>query len=209
MADALAPYLGYLGSLLLMIGLLVNSDLKFRIWNGLGCFIFIVYATIIQAMPVLLTNVILFAINCFYFVKIMRRKESFDTVIVQPTDVLLQKFLDFYAAEIELYFPAFDRSVLDKNTTLVLLRDLVIAAVFSFYLDENGTAYVTINFTAPKYRDFKLGKFLFNGENSTLKTLGIKKIVYHAVGKKSHASFLLRSGFTAVQGTVSGMEKTI
>ena len=196
MFASIAPYIGYLASVLLMIGLLVTTDLKFRIWNGLGCLFFIFYALIIGAMPVLLTNAVLLAINIVYLFKILRRKEVFDTAEINANDQLALKFLSFYKEDIAGYFPGFDPGQLQGNLNIVVLRDLVIANLFSGKLDESGNLDVVLNYTTPKYRDYKVGRFLFGNATKVLANNGVKTVRYKTVANKSHAEFLIRSGFT-------------
>jgi hypothetical protein len=76
----IAPYLGYIASLLLIIALLVSNDLRFRWFNTAGNVFFISYALIIGAIPVLITNCILLGINALYLVKVYRRQENFDLI---------------------------------------------------------------------------------------------------------------------------------
>ncbi len=208
-AAQIAPYLGYFGSILLMVGLLVTTDLKFRIWNGLGCLVFIIYAVIIDAPPVILTNAVLLAINIFYFFKIIRRRESFDTAIVEADDVLLNKFLDFYQQQIADYFPEFKKSDLAETKNIVILRDLVVANFCALKLNDNGVATVIVNYTVQKYRDFKVGRYLFDTNSTFLKDLGVETVQYNAVHKKSHTEFLIKSGFTSLANTESGMIKKL
>jgi hypothetical protein len=75
MLHTIAPWFGYLASLLLALGLMVNNDLRFRWLNTGGNIAFITYGTIINAIPVILTNVILLCINVFYLYRIYNRKE--------------------------------------------------------------------------------------------------------------------------------------
>ena len=66
MLQQITPYFGYLASLCLIIALLVNNDLKFRWFNTFGNIFFIVYALVLNAVPVLITNVLLLGINAYY-----------------------------------------------------------------------------------------------------------------------------------------------
>jgi hypothetical protein len=40
-----------------------------------------------------------------------------------------------------------------------------VANIFSAKVDAAGNAEVLINYTVPKYRDFKVGKYIFENEN--------------------------------------------
>lgn len=192
----IAPYFGYLASLFLIIALLVNSDVKFRIYNILGTIAFIIYGIIFKAYPVLLTNGILFAINIYYLIKLYQHKENFDIVAFSADEELTKKFFAFYKEDIQTYFLGFEEQQLKHNINFVVLRDLVIASIFSASVDENGDATVAINYTTKKYRDFKVGQYIFEKEKQYLISKGIKRVVYKNVENKSHLHYLKTLGFT-------------
>lgn len=192
-----APYFGYMASLLLAISLVVTNSLRFRWLNTLGCVFFIVYGILLNALPVLLTNTILFCINLFYLIRIYNQKEAFDLVEFKGDEQLTQKFIAFYAADINAYFPNFTTRQLDGNLNFVVLRDLVIATIFSAKLSPDGTAEVIINFTSKKYRDFKTGRYIFEKEKDFLLAKGVKRIFYAKVANKGHEHFLKVNGFSS------------
>ena len=191
----IAPYFGYLASLFLIIALLVNGDVKFRIYNILGTISFIIYGVIFSAWPVLLTNVILFFINVFYLNKLYKHKEDFELIEFSGEEKLAKKFLQFYKEDIKTYFSMFDEEQLKHNLNFVVLRDLVIANIFSVAVHKNGDAVVAINYTTKKYRDYKVGKFIFEKEKQFLLSKGIKRIIYNNAENKSHVHFLKTLGF--------------
>jgi hypothetical protein len=195
----LAPYFGYAASLLLAISLVVTNSLRFRWLNTFGCIFFIIYGILLNAFPILLTNTILFFINFFYLIKIYRQKEDFDLVEFKSEEKLFQKFLSFYKADINAYFPDFTIEQTNSNLNFMVLRDLVIANIFSANIDADGTAEVAINFTSKKYRDFKTGTYIFEKEKDFLISKGIKRLVYKTVSNKSHEHFLKVMGFVKEQ----------
>src|SRR5205823_7538678 len=115
MPKQITPYFGYLASLCLIAALLISNDLKFRWFNTFGNIFFIIYALILHAFPVLLTNVILFCINAFYLVKVYRRQENFDMLEFKGDEKLIQKFLQFYQNDIRTYFPEYKAKDLQQN----------------------------------------------------------------------------------------------
>ena len=159
---------GYTASLLLAISLLVNNDLKFRWLNTLGCIAFIGYGILIHAFPIILTNSILLLINLFYLIKIYRTHEDFELIEFKGEEKLVHKFLSFHQSDIQAYFPEYRQEETGNNINFVVLRDLVIANMFVAELTEDGTAIVKINYTVPRYRDYKVGKFIFDRENKYL-----------------------------------------
>ncbi|MEO5944755.1 MAG: hypothetical protein ABIP30_14995 [Ferruginibacter sp.] len=198
MLQQLAPYFGYLASLFLIISLMVNNGLQFRWYNTLGCLAFVIYAIVIKAFPVLLTNTILLTINIFYLYKIYSKTENFDLLEFNGEEKLVQKFLSFYKDDIHSYFPGFNEREIIGKLNFVVIRDLVIANIFSASLSENGDANVFINFTVEKYRDYKIGTFIFEKERDYLISKGVKRIVYNKVSNAKHTKFLKVMGFTRI-----------
>jgi hypothetical protein len=196
MIQTIALIMGYVASVLLAISLLVNNDLKFRWLNTWGCIAFIVYGIMISAFPIILTNSILLIINGYNLVKIYHRNENFDLLEFGKGDQMIQKFLAFYQKDIRNYFPDFDLREDANNSNFVVLRDLVIANIFVATVMDDGTALVKINYTVPKYRDYKVGKFLFQKEKQFLLSKGIRRLVYTQVFNKQHESYLIKVGFT-------------
>ena len=187
--------IGYVASILLAISLIVNNDLKFRWINAGGCLFFIIYGVFISAWPIIITNSFLLAINIFYLIKIYNSHEDFDLIEFQGTEKLVKKFLDFYSLDIHDYFPEFKHEINEEQINFVVLRDLVIANIFIAQLLPDGAAIIKLNYTVPKYRDYKVGTFIFKKDRMFLLSKGIKEIVYEKVANKKHLHFLKRMGF--------------
>jgi hypothetical protein len=195
MFNTIAPYLGYLATALLGLSLIVTKDIQFRWLNTFGCISFIIYGLFIGAIPVVLTNGILLAINGFYLYKIYQRSETFDIIECKGHEVLIGKFMDFYKQDITKYFPNFNISSSNATIQFVVLRDLVIANIFIATLDEQGNARVQLNYTTPAYRDFKIGKYIFEKEKKILLQKGVKAIMYERAAYQGHLDFLKKMGF--------------
>ncbi|MBX2888880.1 MAG: hypothetical protein KF829_09575 [Ferruginibacter sp.] len=202
MLQQIAPFIGYLASLFLVLAIIVNNDLKFRWFSLWGNISFIIYALIINAIPVFITNFILLLINIYYLRKIHSRKEYFDLLTFAGNETLALRFVEFYKKDIERYFPQFTPDQLNNKLNFVVLRDLNIANMFCAELKENGDAHVLLNFTPQRYRDFKVGKFIFEREHDFLVSKGIKRIVYTITPFYEHQRFLKVMGFT--KGTEPG-----
>ena len=198
MLEQIAPYFGYLASLLLALGLLVSNDLKFRWLNTGGNIAFIAYGVVLGALPIILTNSLLLTINLFYLYKIYKRKEHFELIEFSNGGIMIDRFLLFYQEDIAIHFPEFKREQLAGNLNFVVLRDLVIANVFSTNPDKNGTGVVILNYTVSKYRDYKVGRFIFDTEKKFLLSKGIKNVQYNTVANPSHEKFLKVIGFRKI-----------
>jgi hypothetical protein len=198
MLTAYAPWLGYLASVCLIIALVVNHEIKFRWFNTLGNICFIIYALLLHTFPVLLTNTILLCINLYFLYKIYLRQENFDMLEFKGDEKLAQQFLNFYKVDIAHYFPEFEAAQLLHQLNFVVTRDIVIANMFSAVLQTNGDAVVQLNYTLKKYRDYKIGTYIFEKERDFLLARGVKRIVYKKVSNKNHLQFLQAMGFEKV-----------
>ena len=187
--------IGYVASVLLAISLIVNNDLKFRWINAGGCLFFIVYGVFISAWPIIITNSFLLAINIFYLIKIYNSHEDFELIQFQGSERLVKKFLSFYYTDIHNYFPEFKHEINEEQINFVVLRDLVIANIFIAQLLPDGSAIIRLNYTVPKYRDYKVGTFIFKKDRKFLISKGVKELFYDKVANKKHLHFLKKMGF--------------
>lgn len=193
----LAEWMGYAASLFLILSLLVTNSLKFRCLNAFGCVFFVVYGAMLNAIPVLLTNSILLAINIYYLFSIYRYHEKFDLLYFNANDPIAHKFLDYYQKGINDYFPQFTPSQITKENCInfFVLRDMAVANIFSATVTADGEALVNINFTVEKFRDYKVGQYIFKQEKQYLRNQGITKIVYKQLPNNKHIAFLKVMGF--------------
>jgi hypothetical protein len=193
----LAELIGYAASVLLAVSLIINNDLKFRWINSFGCTFFIVYGILISAFPIILTNSILLLINVIYLIKIYRTDENFDLVEFSQQDPFIERFINFYKQDLETYFAnSSSLNFVGKNLVLcAVTRNMVIAWVFVAEIDNEGHAHVKLNYTVPKYRDFNVGRILFQEQKQFLTSRGINKIVYEKVQHPGHSRFLKIMGF--------------
>ena len=162
----------------------------------MGSLAFVLYGIFIHAFPIVLTNAVLMGINIYFLFKIYRRQENFDLIEFKKDAALIPKFLSFYQKDILAYFPNFEMEEKDNEIKFVVLRDIVVANIFIACVDENGNAVVKINYTVPKYRDYKVGRFLFDEGKEFLQSRGIKKIIYKKIHNPQHEKFIRVMGFT-------------
>lgn len=190
MTETISLILGYLATLLLALSLLVNNDIRFRWLNSFGSASFILYGLALGAFPVMITNGLLLCINIYYLIKIYRTHEDFDLLEFRPDDKIVNKYLTFYKKDISTYFPGFILEDKESELRFVVLRDLAFANIFVAHITPEGIAYVKINYTVPKYRDLKVGRFIFDQEKKCLIGKGVKQIAYREVYNKDHERFL-------------------
>lgn len=68
--------LGYLASILVVISILMSSIIRLRWINLMGCIAFCIYGIVINAVPVVISNLIIVFINIYYLIKIYTAKEE-------------------------------------------------------------------------------------------------------------------------------------
>jgi len=199
----IAQIVGYIAPALLAISLTVNNSLKFRWLNIAGCFAFMVYGFLIQAFPVVVANGILLCINIFQLSKLYSVKETFEMLEINSNNELVSKFLSFHQKDIFQFFPNFRFNPKENDFAFMVLRDLAIANIFIAHINKDGNAEVQINYTVPQYRDYKVGRFIFEREKEHLIEKGIHKIVYNQVMNQNHEHFIQVMGFQqqSIDGT--------
>ena len=188
---------GYIASIFLALSLIVNGAVKFRTLNMIGQIIFIVYGVLIHANPIIIANAVLLCINIYQLIRLYQSKEQFQYVPIQQHDKIVAQFLNFYATDIETFFTNFQYQLtLQQHISFVVLRDAAIANIFIATIDFSGNATVQINYTVPIYRDYKVGRFIFEQEKKYLVANNVKQVVYTEVTNKSHLQFLQIMGFS-------------
>lgn len=195
MDNILAQLLGYTAFIFLALSLTVNNNIRFRWVNSFGCLAFVLYGIFINAFPIVLTNAVLLSINTYFLFKIYRRQEKFDLLEFKRDGTLIPKFIAFYDTDIKNYFPGFELADKENEIKFVVLRDIVVANIFVASIDDKGNAFIQINYTIPKYRDYKVGRFLFEEGKEFLQAKGIKQIIYTKVHNPKHEKFIEVMGF--------------
>ena len=97
--------IGYLGSVLVGISLMMPSLVRLRAINSIGCLVFVLYGILIHAYPVAILNGFIFGINVFHLVRMFRQKDYLHLVEISHDSTYLNSLLDFYKDEIALIYP--------------------------------------------------------------------------------------------------------
>jgi GNAT superfamily N-acetyltransferase len=188
--------IGYVASVLVAISLMMSSILRLRVINLLGSITFTVYGLLIQAYPVAAVNLFIVFINLYYLRGMLRTREYFRLLEVEPDSEYLRCFLDFYREEIGRTVPGFAYSPGDAELTLFVLRDMVPAGVLVGEV-HGDTLRVQLDFVPPRYRDFKIGRFLFDAQVGFFRSRGIREVL-SPPGSDEHTDYLRRMGFSRV-----------
>ena len=187
----LLELIGYAGSFLVIVSMLMTSVVKLRIINTIGSVIFCGYALCIHSYPTAAMQVCLIVINIISLHKLYNTKKEYSAVSVGANDGFLAHFLYAFDDDIKKFFPDFVKPA-DGDKIFLITCGEVPAGVFiaeASAADSNELS-VKLDYTTPAYRDCSAGKFLYNH----LKHNGIKKLT--AKTKiPSHEKYLRKMGF--------------
>ncbi len=187
--EVILELIGYAGSLLVVISMLMTSVVKLRIINTIGGVIFCSYALCIHSYPTAAMQVCLIVINLINLHKLNNTKQEYSAINVKSDDGFLSHFLLAYNKDINKYFPDFVSPQKEDKILLITCGE-VPAGAFIAKEEADGKLNVLLDYTTPAYRDCSAGKFLYNH----LKLLGIKSI--SAETKiPSHEKYLKKMGF--------------
>ena len=87
--------IGYLGSALVVVSMLMSLVIKLRMINTIGSGIFAAYALMIHSYPTALTNGFLIGINVYNLIKQTQKDRSYDLVEGAQGEGLLRYLLDY------------------------------------------------------------------------------------------------------------------
>ena len=191
--DFVIELIGYLGSILVLVSMLMSSVIKLRIINTVGSIIFTFYAFAIQTYPTAILNVILVGVNIYNIIKLLKSTKLYDLVEVKAEDSFAGYFLEHYKDDIAVYFPEFknDPELYDFANIVCCNAD---PAGILLGKKNGEEIEISLDYTTPMYRDCSVGKFLYE----KLEEQGIKKLVYKSADKK-HEEYLKKMGFSKTE----------
>jgi len=187
--------IGYLGSFLVALSLSMKNIRYLRRINLFGAFTFSIYGLLIGAYPVFALNGYIVLVDIYYLYKMHNTKEDFKLVpVLDKKHVYLKEFLEFYAKDIEVYFPNYKNLDLEELSCFFVLRDVRPVGLLNIEEKENDEIEIHLDYAIPDYRDMKSGKYVFNSEMKFFKNKGYKTLVSKTTVEK-HKKYLLNIGF--------------
>ena len=181
--------IGYTGSLLVIVSMLMTSVVKLRIINTIGSVIFCGYAIAIHSYPTAAMQICLIIINIINLYKLNNTKKEYSAVEAKADDAFIAHFLSVNSEDIRKFFPDFAAPAAGDKIFLITCEHIP-AGIF-IAEDNSGALKVKLDYTTPAYRDCSAGKFLY----SHLQKIGIKKI--SAETKiPAHEKYLNKMGFS-------------
>ena len=181
--------IGYLGSGLVIVSMLMTSVVRLRVINMIGSGIFTVYALLIHSYPTALMNLFLVGINVFYLVRMRNRERTYELLETASCDEFLTYFLTFYEEDIHKYFPGFKLEDAEGCTAFVICCEQMPAGIVLGQV-RRGEMELHLYYSTPAYRDFAVRTYLF----SRLPEFGVRRLVIRSGDQ--HRESLGRMGFS-------------
>ncbi|WP_235831938.1 hypothetical protein [Ancylomarina longa] len=151
----------------------MTSIVKLRWYNLAGAILFSTYGFLIGSLPVGIMNFLIVCANIFNLRKMNRQKEDFKIIEIKENDDLLLYFLDYYKKDIKNYFPDFE--LVKNQLSLFVLRDMAVAGIFIGTMEQENIR-IDMDYALPKYRDFKVGNYLYRKLNQILSNHNIHSV---------------------------------
>ncbi len=184
--------IGYLGSAFVVTSLAMRSILRLRLIGLAGAITFVTYGYLIDAWPIVWTNVVILLIHLHFLREIRKTDEYFKILEVRRESHYLRYFLSHFADDIESAWPGFEYHPEEDILTLFILRDLVPAGLFVAKVLDVDTLELELDYAIPGYRDFKIGRYLYSRD--ALRDRGYSTIVAETRGDRA-ADYLSKMGF--------------
>lgn len=183
--------IGYLGSLLVVVSMLLTSVKKLRIVNTVGCVIFAGYALIIKSYPTAFMNLCLVGINVYNLIKLKKKEHDYRVIECFKDESIIRDYLTTYAEDINKFFPEFINDSAKKQAFLVCSDSRPVGLMVGDAKDDS-TFDIELDYTIPAYRDCSVGSFLFNHMETEK---GFSKFLF-SVSSLNHENYLMKMGFT-------------
>lgn len=185
--------IGYLGSILVAISLMMKSLLRLRIINLFGALFFTIYGILLGAYPVAFLNGLIVCIDLYYLFQMWRQKDFFTFLEVSPKSEYLRAFVEFYKNDIAEIIPSYTHKVEEDLLCFFILRNMMPAGLFIAKV-QGEEAYIRLDYVIPNYRDFKVARFIFEENAAFFLQRGIRRFVSEG-GSPIHQTYLEKMEF--------------
>ncbi len=191
-------WIGYLGSILVAISLMMKNIYHLRRINFVGAAIFSFYGYLVSAYPVVLLNGFIALVDLYYLIHINKEKENFSLMpVLDATHPYLTKFLEYYQKDIKKFFPEFSFTNLEGLKCFFILRNMMPVGIFIYERTPDDEIVIKLDYAIPHYRDNKNGRFLIYAQSKFLLERGVKKMIAYST-VRAHQRYLQKIGFKRV-----------
>ena len=193
MNSTVIEIIGYVGSGLVLISMLMRSVFKLRIINLAGSVIFSVYALIIKSYPTAVMNICLALINVYYLIRMSKPVRNFSVYEDRADSAWVKWLLEHYREDIARFFPDFRADAPDNGDArvFVVLQESEAAGLLIGKPDGDGLDLL-LDYATPVYRDCSVCTALY----AALPEHGVRSLTWKT-NPEAHVAYLQKMGFTA------------
>ena len=184
---------GYLGSALVIVSLLMTRILRLRVIGLMGATTFLIYGLLIGSLPIIITNVVIMVINITFLWRATHVTEWFSLLEVRPDSRYLDEFLQFHQEDILLHQPDWNGEVQDSDIVVLVLRDMQPAMAIVGTVGE-GAMELRLDYAIPRFRDYRMGRFLYDSNAEFFIDKNVTTITA-STQTKHYARYLAKMGF--------------
>lgn len=152
--------IGYIGSALVLVSMLMTSVVKLRIINLTGSVIFAGYALAIRSYPTAIMNICLAGINIYHLYRIFREEKAYTLIRTDVKDGYFSYLLNSCLEDIKYWFPEFSPDDTGNCFACLVCCESNPACLFIGREKDPGVAEVVLDYAMPAYRDATAGRFV-------------------------------------------------
>ena len=182
--------IGYAGSALVVVSMLMTSVVKLRVVNTVGSAIFMTYALIIGSYPTALMNLCLIVINLYQLFRLFRDQKQYDLISAELKDGYVAYFVEKNMEDIRAWFPGFSMNGLQADIVWLVCCGSNPASIFIGRKNGPDEMEILLDYAAPAYRDTSAGRFLYR----QLKQKGGKTLLFAGDAPK-HVAYMEKVGY--------------
>lgn len=182
--------IGYIGSALVLVSMLMTSVVRLRIINLIGSVIFAGYALAIRSYPTAIMNIALAGINIYHLVRIFNEQRSYTLIRSDRKDGYFSYLLDKCEEDIRFWFPEYAKEDPDADIAYLVCCESNPAGMFLGKDAGNGDVEVVLDYATPVYRDTSVGHYLY----TSLAREGYRSLIFRQ-NAENHIPFLEKVGF--------------
>ncbi|MCB9207978.1 MAG: hypothetical protein H6609_01275 [Ignavibacteriales bacterium] len=201
--------IGYIGSALVAISLMMKNIYYLRRINLIGAATFATYGLLVGAIPVFILNSFISLVDIYYIIEMKKKKEYFTLLPIEKSDsALLLKFYNFYKSDIYKFFPNFDIHQIDEDKSFFILRNLIPVGLFAYKEINKSEILIELDYAIPDYRDLKNARFVYFAQSQHFLKKGYK-ILKAETDVVVHKKYLLKIGFKNLSNNSNQFVKNI
>jgi hypothetical protein len=189
---------GWLGSVLVVLSLMLAGVWRFRVLNLIGAVIATGYNAVLGIWPFAAMNGAIAVIDVLWLIRLHRDRHdeaAYQVIEVAPDDAYLAHTLRTHGADIARFYPSFAGvETSGRHAFLVLKGDETVGVVL-VRDGGGGDAHIELDYVTPRFRDFTPGEFVYR-RSGVFARRGFRRLVVprDVVGSQDYYE---RVGFTA------------